>query len=121
MPFKFLTEFSKKLRDEFYSHVKPYALALAKRKERVTWDEYELFRGNSYERKLIHANLDDEAVLKLFEHYQKNSRRELTEFKLAEHYDDAIQREIAPLLAKRLREMIDREQRSINESVERGQ
>lgn len=105
----FLTRARAQRRDEFYSHVRPEIQALAERAERVTWSEYRnlcnVIGCNSYERKLLYANFDDDALLQLFYLYCANSRRDLGEFELASDYDDAIRREIAPLLAKRLREI----------------
>lgn len=88
----------------FYDHVKPEIRALCERPERVTLAEYMELRANSYERRILHQRLDDEALLWLAEYCMGQAGRSLGEFDLPEHYNDAVEREIAPLLAKRLRE-----------------
>lgn len=94
---------------EFYSHVRPGYKALAERPERISHEEYtktvEEHGANSYEHRLLVQNLDDEAVCKIAEYCMSQSGRELGEFNLAEHYGDAVQREFAPLLVKRLRDL----------------
>jgi hypothetical protein len=102
----FFTENAKRSRDDFYTHVRPEMRALAERPERVTWVEHEALRANSYERRLIVQNLDDDALCRLYEWYVQNSKPALREFELAVHYGDGVQRELAPLLVKRLREKI---------------
>ena len=92
-------------RAEFYDHVRPELRALAERPERITHDEYMALRANSYERHLLHKNLDDEALCKLTEYCMGQSGRSLGEFDLPRHYNDAVERELAPLLVKRLREV----------------
>jgi hypothetical protein len=103
MPFKNLNE---TYRAEFLAHVRPEMLALSERKENVTWQEYEDLRANSYERKLLHRNLDADALCRLWAHCDEQIRT-LGEYEIPHGYGDMISRELAPLLAKRLREVTE--------------
>ncbi len=101
----FLREWYEAKKEKFYSHVRPEVRSLAERGQRVSWAEYEaLGRMNSYERKVLIKNLDDDALCRLYSICAQNSTRELSEFELAHHYGDVIERELAPLLAQRLTE-----------------
>lgn len=107
MAFKGLDKWYEKHKAEFYSHVKDNVRALAERPERVTWDEYtslcESQGMNSYERRILVANFDDEALCKLHDQCA-TQYRELLPLQLSEHYQDMVCRELAPLLVARLRE-----------------
>ena len=101
----YLADWAAGQRAAVYDHVRPELRALAERPERITHDEYMALRANSYERHLLHKNLDDEALCKLAEYCMGQSGRSLGEFDLPRHYNDAVERELAPLLVKRLREV----------------
>lgn len=103
MAFKLLEDWFNSKRDEFYSHVRPELRALAERKERITKAEIPE-RMNSYERRIIDPNLDNAALMELVEYCIAQAGRELGEFEIPRHYNDAVERLLAPLLVKRLRE-----------------
>lgn len=108
----FLDDHYEKCRQEFYSHVRPWiviGVEMAKATGwRMSYDEYRalidfLDGMNSYERKVLLPVLDDLAVCELTE-YCMSQYRTLGELDVAVVYDEAVQRELAPLLVKRLRE-----------------
>ncbi len=113
MAFKFLEEWAKKHRTAFYAHVRPWigigAAVCKATGRRITWEEHTgliaLWDGaNSYERRLLFPLLDDEGLCRYAEYCMGQAGRELGELELPQHYNDAVEREIAPLLVKRLRE-----------------
>lgn len=112
MAFKFLEEWAEKYRAAFYAHVRSWigvgAAACKAAGRRITWEEHtgliELWDGaNSYERRLLIPLLDDEGLCRHAEYCMGQASRELGELELPQHYNDAVEREIAPLLVKRLR------------------
>lgn len=100
---KFLEDWFNAKRDEFYSHVRPELRALAERKERITKAEIPE-RMNSYEQHILVKNYDNEALAEHAEYCIAKAGRELGEFEIPSHYNEAIERLLAPLLVKRLRE-----------------
>jgi hypothetical protein len=99
----------------FYQHVRPWIAIGAEMAKatgwRMTYKQYhwliEFLDGmNSYERKVILPVLDDLAVCELTEYCRSQCGRDLGELDLASHYGDAVERELAPLLVKRLREAV---------------
>jgi hypothetical protein len=110
----FLKEWVEKRRAEFYSHVRPWisigAAACAATGRRITPVEMaELYvswggGANSYERRLIVPLLNDEALADLADYCIAQGGGVLGELDIATHYNDAVEREFAPLLSKRLRE-----------------
>lgn len=115
MAFRFLEDWAEQHRAKFYSHVRLWvgigAAACKASGRRLTEAEHTdlidkvLDGANSYERKLLVPLLDDEALCKLTEYCMGQEGGELGEHELARHYGDAVQREFAPLLVKRLREL----------------
>lgn len=108
----FLDDHYEKCRQKFYSHVRPWiviGVEMAKATGwRMSYDEYRAlidFLGgmNSYERKVLLPALDCLAVCELTQSCLDQFRT-LGELDVATTYDEAVQRELAPLLVKRLRE-----------------
>ena len=108
----FLDDYYEKQRQAFYSHVRPWiviGVEMAKATGwRMSYDEYRAlidFLGgmNSYERKVLLPALDYLAVCELSQSCLDQFRT-LGELDVATTYDEALQRELAPLLVKRLRE-----------------
>lgn len=109
----FLSEWYKKKQEEFYSHVPVWvavgAVACEATGRRLTHAEYhgliELLGGmNSYTRKVLLPVLDDLAVCELASYCMSQSGRELGELDLPRHLNEMVEKELAPLLVKRLRE-----------------
>jgi len=112
----FLGEWYKRKQEEFYSHVPVWvavgAVACEASGRRLTHAEYhgliELLDGmNSYTRKVLLPVLDDLAVCELASYCMSQSGRELGTLgtlDLPRHYNEAVEKELAPLLVKRLRE-----------------
>jgi hypothetical protein len=107
----FLDDHYEKCRQEFYSHVRPWiviGVEMAKATGwRMSYDQYTAlidFLGgmNSYERKVLRSALDDLAICELTQSCLDQFRT-LGELDVATTYDEAVQRELAPLLVKRLR------------------
>lgn len=107
---------------KFYSHVPVWVVvgagACKAAGRRLSWEEYidliQLLGGaNSYTRKVLLPTLDDPAVCRLADYYMSQSGRDLGELDLAKHYGDAVQRELAPLLVKRLRELADLHEKTL--------
>jgi hypothetical protein len=97
----------------FYQHVRPWIAIGAEMAKatgwRMTYRQYhwliEFLDGmNSYESKVLLPVLDDLAVCELTEYCRSQCGRDLGELDLPSHYGDAVERELAPLLVKRLRE-----------------
>jgi hypothetical protein len=115
MAFRFLEDWAEQHRAKFYLNVRLWvgigAAACKDARRRLTEAEHTdlidkvLGGANSYERKLLIPLLDDEALCKFTEYCMGQEGGELGEYELARHYGDAVQREIAPLLVKRLREL----------------
>lgn len=103
---KRLKKFKQITKDDFYTHVRRDIIRLAERDKPITWSEYQGIRANSYERLLLHRNLDFDALLKLIKHFQNNSRRALWEYELPTDYDDALQRELLPLLLQKIEKQL---------------
>lgn len=104
----FLDDYYEKQRQAFYSHVRPWiviGVEMAKATGwRMSYEQYTAlidFLGgmNSYERRILVPLLDDLGVCAITE-YNMSQYRTLSELV----YDEAVQRELAPLLVKRLRE-----------------
>lgn len=100
--FKFLGD----ARKAFYAHIRPEYVVLAEREEPIEWSEFENLTMNSYEAKILHKNLSDDALVKLFELCAKQTKP-LSVYELPRHYNEAIEREIAPLLAERLKAYVE--------------
>ena len=109
----FLSEWYKKKQEEFYSHVPVWvavgAVACEATGRRLTHAEYhgliELLGGmNSYTRKVLLPVLDDLAVCELASYCMSQSGRELGALDIPRHYNEMVEKELAPLLVKRLRE-----------------
>jgi hypothetical protein len=109
---EYLDKWYEAKRWEFYAHVRPWIAIGAEMAKtsgwRMTYAQYhdliDLLDGmNSYERKVLLPVLDDIAVCELTE-YCISQYRTLGELDVAVVYDEAVQRELAPLLVKRLRE-----------------
>lgn len=81
--------------------VKPEAYALAVRPAQVTWGEWQALRVNSYERKLIHRHLDDDALARLIAHYIEQAGGALSPRGVATTYVEQLARELAPLVLER--------------------
>lgn len=103
-PFKL--NFPSSVKAEFEKHISPEVWALVTRGKRIEWEEYEALQTNSYEKRLIHENLSDDALVKLYELCAKQVRP-LLRYEIPRHYDDAIKLELAPLLAARLKEYVE--------------
>lgn len=108
----FLNERHERIRQEFYSNVRPWiAVGVAACKalsRRLTSTEYkgliDLWGGaNSYERRVLVPLLDDEAMSDLAAYYIGQGGGRLGELSIAKSYNDAVEREFAPLLVERLR------------------
>lgn len=108
----FLDDHYEKCRQKFYSHVRPWiviGVEMAKATGwRMSYDQYTAlidFLGgmNSYERRILVPLLDDLGVCAITE-YNMSQYRTLSELGVAVVYDESVQRELAPLLVKRLRE-----------------
>jgi predicted house-cleaning noncanonical NTP pyrophosphatase (MazG superfamily) len=109
----FLSEWYARKQEEFYSHVPVWVAVGASACEaagrRLTHAEYhgliELLDGmNSYTRKVLLPVLDDLAVCELASYCMSQSGRELGALDIPRHYNEAVEKELAPLLVKRLRE-----------------
>ena len=107
----FLDDHYEKCRQKFYSHVRPWiviGVEMAKATGwRMSYDEYRalidfLDGMNSYERRILVPLLDDLGVCTITE-YNMSQYRSLSELDVAVVYDESVQRELAPLLVKRLR------------------
>jgi hypothetical protein len=109
---EFLKEWVEKHRAEFYSHV-PMWVAIGSEackasRRQLSYAEYAglitLLEGaNSYTRKVLLPLLDDDAVCELAEHCMSQIGPECGELELARHYGDSLERELAPMLVRRLR------------------
>lgn len=108
----FLGEWYARKQEEFYSHVPVWvavgAVACEATGRYLTHAEYhgliELLGGmNSYTRKVLLPVLDDLAVCELASYCMSQSGRELGDLDLPRHYNEAVEKELAPLLVKRLR------------------
>lgn len=97
-------------RELFLSNVRQPIQTLVKNlettKTKITWDEYEqLHPMNSYEKFILKDHIDDKSLLKLTQLYLDNSSYpEYSKYELSRTYDDALIKEIVPLLAERLQE-----------------
>lgn len=109
---EYLDKWYEAKRWEFYAHVRPWIAIGAEMAKasgwRMPYAEYcaliDLLDGmNSYERKVLLPVLDDLAVCERTESCMSQYRT-LGELDVAVVYDEAVQRELAPLLVKRLRE-----------------
>lgn len=109
---EYLNKWYEAKRWEFYAHVRPWVAIGAEMAKasgwRMTYAQYadliDLLDGmNSYERKVLLPVLDDLAVCELTESCMSQYRT-FGELDVAVVYDEAVQRELAPLLVKRLRE-----------------
>jgi hypothetical protein len=107
-----LAEWYEARRWEFYTRVRPWVAIGAEMAKTSGWRmshaEYcsliDLLDGmNSYERKVLLPVLDDLAVCEFTESCMSQYRT-LGELDVVVVYDEAVQRELAPLLVKRLRE-----------------
>lgn len=99
----FLLDRARQRKKDFLSFCKPEIIALSQREEPITLKEYMSLRCNSYEQKILYENVDTETLLYLTALYQKHSSgRPLGKYEIAAHYDDALQRQIVPLLVKEL-------------------
>jgi hypothetical protein len=105
----FFERFIRDKTDRFMSnvsdHVKVTILRLKEQGGQLTWGEYKALHPlNSYERKLLHPYLDDEALIRLTEICLGNSSyQRLGDLSLARHYDEAIVGELTPMLIERIR------------------
>lgn len=86
----------------------------------ITWDEYQRlvivpdscdrdteWGINSYERRLVHARLDDDAFIRFLEEsVAPYIRRPLGKYDLTIEYDDSVLREFFPALIERLRKHV---------------
>lgn len=108
----FLDDHYEKKRQAFYFHVRPWIVIGAEMAKATGWRmSHEQctalidFLGgmNSYERKVLLPLLDDLAVCEKVQSCLDQFRT-LGELDVATTYDEAVQRELAPLLVKRLRE-----------------
>lgn len=81
-------------------HIRPEVLALVARGN-VTLEEWQSFRGNSYEFHLMYGVLDDEAFAYAFEYNVKNCAPPLTPPYIT--YDEALRGFFAPEILKRWR------------------
>lgn len=94
---------------DFMAHVRLEMKALSERPIKITWAEWQEIRANTWERRLLSRNLDDDALCKLVEHCVKNATRlfePLGEFSLATTYDEILAQEFLPMLVERLRAKI---------------
>lgn len=108
---EFLKEWAEKHRAEFYSHV-PMWIAIGSEackaaRRQINYAEYAglitLLEGaNSYTRKVLLPLLDDDAVCELAEYCMSQIGPECGELELARHYGDSLERELAPMLVRRL-------------------
>lgn len=99
-----------KNRAEFNKKVSHEVLKRCQDPAPVTVEEYRSFRGNSYDRKLMHKKLDDHAFLELTEYcFSQSTVKELGEFEVATTYDDAIARELFPSLLRRFKALLERQ------------
>lgn len=110
---EYLDKWYEAKRWEFYAHVRPWIAIGAEMAKasgwKMTYEQYydliDLLDGtNSYERKVLLPVLDDLAICELTESDIRQCGPALGELSLAKHYGDAVERELAPLLVKRLRE-----------------
>ncbi len=88
----------------FMSNVRSEIVKLSKRKKKITWEEYSEMRTNSYERRILIENFDNNALIELTNYCIGQVGFPLGKYEIAKHYNDAIIRELAPLLIKRLKE-----------------
>jgi hypothetical protein len=87
---------------KFYAHVRPEIKDRVESGKPVSKDELLHFRCNSYEQKLLHSILDDEALVdRIVLYMNQNGSRALYDTELAENYQDALLREFFPMLLSR--------------------
>lgn len=87
---------------KFYAHVKPEIKARVESGNPLSKDELLHFRCNSYEQKLLHSIMDNEALIDRIRLYMdQNGTRALFDTELANDYQDALLREFLPMLIER--------------------
>ena len=69
----FLEDFANRKEIEFNAHVRPEIRKMVEAGRKLTTDEYEKLRLNSYEAVLIYPLLDDVAFVRLIRHCLSNS------------------------------------------------
>lgn len=104
MSFRVFEAMNAQRKKEFMSHVSDEVRARLERSDRITWEEYESMRANSYERKLLQGKLTDEALIKLLDYcYMQSSFRRLHKYGLPKDYNEAVTGELLPMLLERLK------------------
>ena len=103
--FKFMEERLEKRKQEFMQHVRPHIIELAERGQ-VTHEEYNSLRMNSYERRYLHPYLTTDALVKLTRYClsQTGYWQPCGEFEVPKDYEDAVMRDLLPLLLDRMEE-----------------
>lgn len=126
----FLREENEKRRAAFYQHIRPWVAIGAEMGRQSGWRMryadfkalIELLGGmNSYERRILVPLLDDPGLCELAEYWMGQAGRELGEYETTIEYGDAVKRELAPLLVRRLRATVEREELWVQVSESEGQ
>jgi len=97
---KFFEDYARKAEAEFLAHIRPEILALSKRPQRITLEEYKQLRGNSWEQMLLRRNVDNETLCRNALYYLDNAGvgGKLGPWDVADTYSEALMREMVPKL-----------------------
>lgn len=99
-----LKQLAEKRREQFMEHVSPKVKERLENPEEITLAEWKEFRGNSYERKLLHKKLSNEAFIYLLEYCMGQAGySEYGQFELSKCYNDAVTNELVPEMIKRFK------------------
>lgn len=96
------------------SHVRPRYYKLANRKQKITLHEWKDIACNSFEQKLLVANLQDSAFIIHLKYCLENCNRdfdEVYEFEICSTYDEAMRRELLPQMVRRFESLINENKR----------
>lgn len=99
-------------REEFYSHIRSEIINLSKRKEKITIDEWNNLRINSYERRILYNNLTNEVLIETAEYYMSQCYQKLPSLSIPIHYNEALERVLLPLLLERFKKTAKKEKQN---------
>ncbi len=96
--------YAEKRRRKFYVHVRPEIKERVESGEPVTYEEYQKMRYNSYELKLVHDVLDDDALIRVTERYLAEEGCScIYKYDIPHSYKDAVLQQHIHELIKRLK------------------
>jgi len=105
----FFKDRSEKIEREFMNHVSDEVKLRYKNPDPITLQEYEKFRGNSYERKLLLPKMDNETLIHQARHClnfaNQHNFRQLGKYEIARHYDQALSGDLIHMLIDRLEQL----------------